>query len=82
MDADAPIDLSTFAGRLRELRRLKGLTQDQLATACKLPQTSISRWEHGVPPGVDVVEKIAATFADLSLEWLLRGSGEPLKAVA
>ena len=34
-----------FGNRLKELRHLRGLTQEQLAEQCNVSTTSISRWE-------------------------------------
>jgi len=36
---------SSFGKRLRELRNLRGLTQEQLAELCNVSISSVSRWE-------------------------------------
>lgn len=43
----APLETATFQGRLRWLRKLRGLTQVQLAEALGGEQTMISTWEVG-----------------------------------
>src|SRR5436190_19046644 len=41
------MDAAWFAGRLRELREQKGLTQDQLATLAGVKRDAVARWESG-----------------------------------
>lgn len=57
------------SGKLRELRKQKGLTQEQLAISTGLPQSHISRLESGKhSPSRITLEKIAkALDVDVSL---------------
>lgn len=72
---DAKPDLSTIGGRMRHLRAVRRLTQDQVAERCGVPQTSLSRWERGeADPAIDVVAKLAA-IGSCTLDWLVNGTG-------
>ena len=58
---------------LRELRREKNLTQEQLAEVLGVTNRSISRWENGVNmPDFDLVIEIANYF-EVSIDELLDG---------
>ncbi len=58
---------------LKELRKEKGLTQEQLSEILGVTNRSISRWENGVNmPDFDLVIEIANYF-DVSMEELLNG---------
>lgn len=58
---------------LRELRKEKGLTQEQLLEVFGVTNRSISRWENGVNmPDFDLVMEIADYF-DVSIDELLDG---------
>lgn len=58
---------------LRELRREKNLTQEQLAEMLGVTNRSISRWENGASmPDFDLVMELADYF-DVSLEEFLDG---------
>lgn len=70
---------SPFASALRELMEVRGKTQADIArVVSKTPQT-VSQYVNGVSePGYDTLVKIADYF-DVSLDYLLRNNGEPLK---
>lgn len=58
---------------LRELRKEKQLTQEQLAEILNVTNRSISRWENGVNmPDFDLVIEIA-NYYDVSIEEILDG---------
>lgn len=58
---------------LKELRKEKGLTQEQLSEIFGVTNRSISRWENGVNmPDFDLVIVIA-DYYDISIEELLDG---------
>lgn len=61
-------------GRLiRELRKEKGLTQEQLSEVLGVTNRSVSRWENGVNmPDFDLVITLARYF-DVDMEELLNG---------
>ncbi|MDR7870446.1 MAG: helix-turn-helix domain-containing protein [Tissierellaceae bacterium] len=58
---------------LRDLRKEKDLTQEQLAEILGVSNRSISRWENGVNmPDIDLVIEMAK-FYDVSIEEMLDG---------
>ena len=66
--------------KLQELRRRRGLTQEELAQALYVSRTAISKWESGRGyPGIDSLKAIAAFFA-VSIDDLL--SGDALLTIA
>lgn len=53
-----------FSKKLQELRKQKGLTQEELARALYVSRTAISKWESGRGyPGIDSLKAIAAFFS-------------------
>ena len=66
--------------KLQELRKQKGLTQEELAEALYISRTAISKWESGRGyPNIDSLKAIAKYFS-VSVDDLL--SGEELLTVA
>lgn len=60
-----------FNEKLQELRRRRGLTQEELAEALYVSRTAISKWESGRGyPSIDSLKRIAAFFS-VSLDELL-----------
>lgn len=58
---------------LKELRKEKQLTQEQLAEILGVTNRSVSRWENGINmPGLDLVIEIA-NYYDISVEEILDG---------
>lgn len=69
-----------FHEKLQELRKRRGLTQEELAQALYVSRTAISKWESGRGyPGIDSLKAIAAFFA-VSIDDLL--SGDVLLTIA
>lgn len=69
-----------FNEKLQELRRSRGLTQEQLAAALYVSRTAVSKWEQGKGyPSIDTLKKIAELFS-LTVDELL--SGEKLLSIA
>lgn len=69
-----------FNEKLQQLRKEKGLTQEQLAEELHVSRTAISKWESGRGyPSIDSLKEISKLFA-LSIDNLL--SGEELIAIA
>ena len=69
-----------FHEKLQELRKRRGLTQEELAQALCVSRTAISKWESGRGyPGIDSLKAIAAFFA-VSIDDLL--SGDALLTIA
>lgn len=66
--------------KLQELRKQKGLTQEELAQALYVSRTAISKWESGRGyPNIDSLKAIAKFFS-VSVDELL--SGEELLSLA
>ena len=62
---------STFDIRLKELRKGKGITQEQLAKDLEVNNTTISIWERGVRmPDINTIEQLAVYFG-VSTGYLL-----------
>ena len=62
-----------FNEKLQELRKNKGLTQEELASSLYVSRTAISKWESGRGyPGIESLKQIAKFFS-VSLDSLLSG---------
>jgi transcriptional regulator with XRE-family HTH domain len=70
---------STFASRVFEFRRFKGLSQKAFAERCDLEQGNITQMEKGTEPKQSNITKLIAGFPDLSADWLLLGNGPMLR---
>lgn len=69
-----------FNEKLQELRKQKGLTQEQLASILFVSRTAISKWESGRGyPSIDSLKDISRYF-NISIDDLL--SGEELIVIA
>ena len=69
-----------FHEKLQELRKNKGLTQEELAEALYVSRTAISKWESGRGyPNIDSLKEISQYFS-VSIDDLL--SGEKLLSIA
>lgn len=67
------MDQKKIGGFLRELRKERGLTQEQLSEILGVTNRSISRWENGVNlPDFDLVIEITKYF-DVKIEDFLDG---------
>ena len=64
------------ATRLRQLRRAKDVTQDEVAAAVDVDRSMISKMEAGKGGGRELIVKLADYYA-VSLDWLLTGQGRP-----
>ena len=68
---DFEVDMATFNLRLKELRKQKNLSQDQLALKTGLTQTSINHWEKGkCIPTADAIVALARYFG-VTTDYLL-----------
>ena len=69
-----------FHEKLQELRKSRGLTQEELAEVLYVSRTAISKWESGRGyPNIDSLKEIAAYFS-VTIDELL--SGEKLLSIA
>ena len=69
-----------FNEKLQELRKNKGLTQEELAEALYVSRTAISKWESGRGyPNIDSLKEISKFFS-VTIDELL--SGEKLLSIA
>lgn len=69
-----------FSEKLQELRRNRGLTQEELAEALYVSRTAISKWESGKGyPSIDSLKEISGFFS-VSIDELL--SSEKLLSIA
>ena len=69
-----------FNEKLQELRKQRGLTQEELAEALYVSRTAISKWESGRGyPNIDSLKAISKFFS-VSLDELL--SGDELLTIA
>ena len=69
-----------FHEKLQELRKSRGLTQEELAQALYVSRTAISKWESGRGyPSIDSLKEISAYFS-VTIDGLL--SGEKLIFIA
>ena len=69
-----------FHEKLQQLRKNRGLTQEELAQALYVSRTAVSKWESGRGfPSIDSLKEISGFFA-VSIDDLL--SGEALISIA
>lgn len=69
-----------FCEKLQELRKRRGLTQEELAEALYVSRTAVSKWESGRGyPSIDSLKEISNYFS-VSIDDLL--SGEKLLSLA
>ena len=67
------MDLMKTGSLLQELRREKGLTQEQLAEKTGVSRRTVSRWETGANmPDLDILIELA-DFYDIDLREILNG---------
>ena len=68
----------TFSEKLQRLRKVNGLSQEQLAEKLNVSRQAISKWEMGAIPDMDNVIKISRFF-DCSLDYLMNNEAEETK---
>lgn len=66
-----------FSTKLKELRSLKGITQEELANILGVRQQTIGKWELSITvPRLPMLQKIGAFF-NVSVDYLLGRTDEP-----
>ena len=69
-----------FGEKLKQLRKSKGLTQEEFASDIFVSRTAVSKWESGRGyPSIDLL-KVIAEFFSLTIDQLL--SGEAILSIA
>ena len=66
-------EIMTFGNRLKELRKAKNLTQNNLAKEFNVTRQAVAKWENdSSKPSIEIVEGLAKYF-DVSIDYLLSG---------
>ena len=72
------MDNNTISARLRELRTIKGVSQDTVAEACEISRVGLARYETGQRVPVVKIASRLAEYYGVSVEYLLgKDSSEP-----
>jgi len=69
-------DLEAQARRIREARRQRGFTQEQLAAATGVSRSAVAQWETGRAGQITGNLSRIATVLGISVEWLLYGANK------
>lgn len=65
-----------LASKLKELRKLKGVSQEKLAEALNTSRSNISKYENGqLEPNIETLRKLC-NFYEVSADYLLGLSEE------
>jgi transcriptional regulator with XRE-family HTH domain len=71
--------MQTIGGRIRDLRRKKGVTITEIARETAIPKSNISSFENDrSKPSVDALVRLSDYF-DVPADWILRGEPVPEK---
>ena len=70
--------MPNFSDRLKELRKLKGMTQKQMATQFEMTERNYQRLEANNSPSNETLIKFADYF-DVSTDYLLGRSNNPTR---
>lgn len=75
------LDKEKVGKAISEQRKIKGMTQKQLADLLHVSYQAVSRWEQGVSmPSVDMIYDIAKTL-ETTVDFLLNGLSEERKVI-
>ncbi len=73
---------TTFADRLKDLRKKKGLSQNQLAELINVHFAQVSRYERGeTKPNAEAMTKLAGAL-DTTVDYLMNGTSDDIVASA
>ena len=68
----------TFAERLKQLRKKRGLSQNELAEAIEVHFTQVSRYERGeTKPNAEAMAKLARAL-DTTVDFLMSGASDDI----
>lgn len=70
-------DISVFAGRIRELRNMKNLSQTDIAKLIGVTKTQISDLENAKTSTTIEKAVVLADYFDVSLDYLVGRSDKP-----
>ena len=57
------MDFGKIGRFLRQLRREKGITQEELSTIINIDRSAISKWERGIyPPSTEMLNTLAKLY--------------------
>lgn len=65
------MDNNTISARLRELRTMKGVSQDTVAESCEISRVGLARYETGQRVPVVKIASRLAEYYGVSVEYLL-----------
>lgn len=69
--------MMTISDRIRELRRTRGISQEELAAQIGVSRQAVSKWESGQSvPDLDRVIALSDYF-DVTTDYLLKGIQPP-----
>lgn len=67
-----------FGDRLKELRKERNLTQEEIGELCAVGKTTISNWENNITqPPFEIVKKLAHYFG-VTIDYLLNFTQEDM----
>lgn len=69
-----------FSSKLKSLRKEKKITQEQLASMISVERSTVGKYETGVMPSMDVLQRIATVF-DVSVDYLIGRSNKSTSAM-
>lgn len=70
--------MTTFAERLKELRKMRGLSQAELSTMVEVHFTQVSRYERGeTKPNAEAMTKLAKVL-DTTTDYLMNGTTDEI----
>ena len=76
------LDREKVGRAISEQRKIKGMTQKQLADLLNVSYQAVSRWEQGISlPSVDMIYDIAQTL-ETTVDFLLNGLSEERKVIS
>ena len=68
-----------FSDRLKELRRLKGVSQEKLAQDINISRSSVAKWENGLGMPTDESLKMLADYFGVTVAYLANGQQQTIK---